>query len=293
MELSTALDFARTTTKSVLTTVRADGRPQLSNVLQRGVGDDGVIRVSITTNRAKYVNLDARRGRHCASPAITGPTPCSRATSPCPTWRPATMRRSRWPPAAARGRRASNSDDFRAAMVRDGRVLVRLRPTAPRHAGCDRGPRGGSDRAGRAGHQQPHLLRHHHAPHVDHQLARSSAGIASSCPTTQFNRRFDEQHQEELPRLGRDRPRRARLGEPEPHHPLVARERHVDDGTDAELHPIARPDLGRSVPGSIQRSRTSSIVAMSSTSRRGHGGPRAAVASSADRGTARRAARRG
>jgi PPOX class probable F420-dependent enzyme len=56
MDLSTALQFARTTTKSVLTTIRADGRPQLSNVLHV-VGDDGVIRVSITTTRAKYANL--------------------------------------------------------------------------------------------------------------------------------------------------------------------------------------------------------------------------------------------
>ena len=56
MDLSTALEFARTTTKSVLTTIRADGRPQLSNVLHV-VGDDDVIGVSITTARAKYVNL--------------------------------------------------------------------------------------------------------------------------------------------------------------------------------------------------------------------------------------------
>ena len=56
MEIATALDFARTTTHSVLTTVRRNGRPQLSNVLHT-VDDGGIIRISITADRAKYKNL--------------------------------------------------------------------------------------------------------------------------------------------------------------------------------------------------------------------------------------------
>jgi PPOX class probable F420-dependent enzyme len=56
MELGPALDFARTSRQSVLTTIRGNGRPQLSNVLHH-VGDDGVIRISITADRAKYRNL--------------------------------------------------------------------------------------------------------------------------------------------------------------------------------------------------------------------------------------------
>ena len=56
MELSDAVDFARTTRQSVLTTIRRNGRPQLSNVLH-AVGDDGVIRISVTADRAKYKNL--------------------------------------------------------------------------------------------------------------------------------------------------------------------------------------------------------------------------------------------
>jgi PPOX class probable F420-dependent enzyme len=56
MELTSALDFARTTRQSVLTTIRGNGRPQLSNVLHH-VYDDGVIRISITADRAKYRNL--------------------------------------------------------------------------------------------------------------------------------------------------------------------------------------------------------------------------------------------
>src|SRR3954452_25412605 len=56
MDLDQALGAARATHQSVLTTLRRDGRPQLSNVLH-GVGDDGVIRVSTTADRAKYANL--------------------------------------------------------------------------------------------------------------------------------------------------------------------------------------------------------------------------------------------
>jgi PPOX class probable F420-dependent enzyme len=56
MELADALDFARTTRQSVLTTIRGNGRPQLSNVLHH-VFDDGLIRISITADRAKYRNL--------------------------------------------------------------------------------------------------------------------------------------------------------------------------------------------------------------------------------------------
>jgi PPOX class probable F420-dependent enzyme len=56
MELSRAVDFARVNRHSVLTTIRRNGRPQLSNVLHH-VSDDGVIRISITADRAKYKNL--------------------------------------------------------------------------------------------------------------------------------------------------------------------------------------------------------------------------------------------
>ncbi len=56
MELSDALDFARTNRWSVLTTIRRNGRPQLSNVAHQ-VADTGLIRISITASRAKYNNL--------------------------------------------------------------------------------------------------------------------------------------------------------------------------------------------------------------------------------------------
>jgi PPOX class probable F420-dependent enzyme len=56
MELSSAVEFARTHRQSVLTTIRANGRPQLSNVMH-AVTDDGVVRISVTADRAKYRNL--------------------------------------------------------------------------------------------------------------------------------------------------------------------------------------------------------------------------------------------
>jgi len=40
----------------VLVTLRANGRPQLSNVFHN-LGEDGLIRISITADRAKYHNL--------------------------------------------------------------------------------------------------------------------------------------------------------------------------------------------------------------------------------------------
>lgn len=56
MDLADAVAHARTTRNSVFVTVRGNGRPQLSNVWHH-VGDDGLIRVSITATRAKYKNL--------------------------------------------------------------------------------------------------------------------------------------------------------------------------------------------------------------------------------------------
>lgn len=56
MDLSDALTTARANRESTLTTIRRDGRPQLSNVLH-AVGDDGAIRISTTADRAKFKNM--------------------------------------------------------------------------------------------------------------------------------------------------------------------------------------------------------------------------------------------
>src|SRR3954453_4494257 len=56
MQLAEALEAARATHHSVLTTLRRDGKPQLSNVLHY-VDDEGVIRISTSVDRAKFHNL--------------------------------------------------------------------------------------------------------------------------------------------------------------------------------------------------------------------------------------------
>ena len=56
MDLDAALTFARAHRNGVLVTLKADGRPQSSNIIHT-VTDDGRIRISITADRAKYKNL--------------------------------------------------------------------------------------------------------------------------------------------------------------------------------------------------------------------------------------------
>jgi PPOX class probable F420-dependent enzyme len=56
VELSEALDFVGARQQGVLTTIRANGRPQLSNIIYIA-GDDGLLRISVTDSRAKTVNM--------------------------------------------------------------------------------------------------------------------------------------------------------------------------------------------------------------------------------------------
>ena len=56
MELTEALEFVRARKNGVLTTIRSNGRPQLSNILY-ALGDDDVARISVTDSRAKTANL--------------------------------------------------------------------------------------------------------------------------------------------------------------------------------------------------------------------------------------------
>jgi PPOX class probable F420-dependent enzyme len=56
MDLTEALTFVRARRQGVLTTLRANGRPQLSNIFYVP-GDDDVLRISITDTRAKTANM--------------------------------------------------------------------------------------------------------------------------------------------------------------------------------------------------------------------------------------------
>jgi PPOX class probable F420-dependent enzyme len=132
MDTEKALQAARDTHQSILVTLKSDGKPQLSNVLH-AVGDDGVVRVSTTTDRAKYANV---RRTPWAALHVNGPT----------FWGYAVLEgeASLSEPVAAPDDAAADElveiyraisgehddwDDYRAAMVRERRVVVRLTPT--------------------------------------------------------------------------------------------------------------------------------------------------------------------
>ena len=131
MELDHALDFARTHCQSVLTTIRSNGRPQLSNVMH-AVLDDGTIGISITADRAKYHNLvrEPWAALHVTqedfyayvvieadvelSPVAAQPDDAA-VEGLIELYRAMAGEHDDW-------------DDYRRAMVEDKRVLVRLRP---------------------------------------------------------------------------------------------------------------------------------------------------------------------
>ncbi len=132
MELEKALTFARDHRQAVLTTIRSNGRPQLSNVLYV-VFDDGLIRVSITTDRAKYRNLTREpwaalhisRQDFFAYVVLEGDVELSPVASRpddatvdelVEYYREGSGEHEDW-------------DAFRQAMVDDHRVMVRLTPT--------------------------------------------------------------------------------------------------------------------------------------------------------------------
>lgn len=132
MELAAALDFARDHRQSVLVTMRRDGRPQLSNVLHT-VDADGVVRVSVTADRAKYKNalrepwvaLHVSRDDFYAYAVLEGPaelSPIAELPNDATTdelvehYRAAVGEHEDW-------------DEFRRSQVADRRVLIRLRPT--------------------------------------------------------------------------------------------------------------------------------------------------------------------
>lgn len=132
MELSDALGLARGRTQSVLTTIKRDGRPQLSNV-GHTAGDDGLIRVSITATRAKYHNLVRTPW---AALHVNGATFWSYAVLECDAEltpvaqdpHDATVDELVEVYTAIAGTEHPDWDEYRHAMVAEQRVVLRLRP---------------------------------------------------------------------------------------------------------------------------------------------------------------------
>ncbi len=132
MQVTDALDFIRDKHHGILITEKSDGRPQSSNVAYF-VGDDDVIRLSVTAGRAKTRNL-RRTGRASlhvnrddfwAYAVIEGDaelTPV--ATDPDDDTADQLVAYYR----AVAGEH-DDWDEYRRAMVADQRLIVQLRPT--------------------------------------------------------------------------------------------------------------------------------------------------------------------
>ncbi|WP_073948112.1 PPOX class F420-dependent oxidoreductase [Streptomyces kebangsaanensis] len=115
----------------VLVTLKRDGRPQLSNVSHAYCPDERVVRVSITDDRAKTRNLrrDPRASYHVTSPDRRAYTVAEGTADLSPV---AEDPHDETVGELVRLYRDVNGehpdwDDFRAAMVRDRRLVLRLR----------------------------------------------------------------------------------------------------------------------------------------------------------------------
>jgi PPOX class probable F420-dependent enzyme len=131
VDVALGLEFARERHQGVLVTLKRDGRPQLSNVAY-AVGPDRVVRVSVTTDRAKTANLrrDVRASLYVGrddfwayvvlegtaelSPVCTSPDDAT-ADELAALYR------------AVRGEDHPDWAEFRRAMVAERRLVVRLR----------------------------------------------------------------------------------------------------------------------------------------------------------------------
>jgi PPOX class probable F420-dependent enzyme len=131
MELTEALEFVKAHKNGVLTTIRANGRPQLSNIMYVP-GDGDTLHISITDSRAKTRNLrrDPRASlyvvgdsffQYVVLEATAELTPVT--TDPHDTtadllvdyYRTGSGEHPDW-------------EEYRAAMVSDGRLILRLVP---------------------------------------------------------------------------------------------------------------------------------------------------------------------
>ena len=131
MDIDAALAYARPIKKGVLVTLKADGRPQLSNIMF-AVGEDGAIRISVTDSRAKTANArrDPRVSLHVTASdfwsyavfegeaelsAVAAAPDDAAVDELVDLYRSLQGEHPDW-------------DEYRASMVADGRLVLRLRP---------------------------------------------------------------------------------------------------------------------------------------------------------------------
>ena len=132
MELSDAIQFVRDHRNGILITEKSNGRPQSSNIAYLVDGDDHIL-ISVTDGRAKTANL-RRTGRaslhvnrddfwaYAVIEADVALSPVAADPHDATTdalveyYRTLAGEHDDW-------------DDYRAAMVREGRLLLSLAPT--------------------------------------------------------------------------------------------------------------------------------------------------------------------
>jgi PPOX class probable F420-dependent enzyme len=124
------LDLVAGSTRGVLATLKRDGRPQLSNIGYAYDRDAGVVRISVTADRAKTRNLqrDPRASLHVTSPDFWSWAVVDGTADLTPV--AADPHDGTVEELVAYYRAVSGEhpdwDEYRSAMVTDRRLVVRL-----------------------------------------------------------------------------------------------------------------------------------------------------------------------
>lgn len=133
MQLSEAVNWAAEHTVGVLITIRSDGRPQSSDIVY--YVDDAVFSISVTAGRAKTINLrrDPRAVLHVTDEkswsyvSLDGTVELSPpSTTPGDTTSDALVEYYE----RMAGKPHPDWDEYREAMVTEGRLLARFTPTS-------------------------------------------------------------------------------------------------------------------------------------------------------------------
>jgi PPOX class probable F420-dependent enzyme len=133
MELDAALAYVRDRHRGVLLTLKRDGRPQASNIAY-SLGDDGIIRISVTGTRAKTANArrDPRVALHVTAEdfwsyvVLEGEAELSAVATEWGDDAVEELIGLYW---STQGEHP-DWDDYRRAMVDDERMVLRVRPDA-------------------------------------------------------------------------------------------------------------------------------------------------------------------
>jgi PPOX class probable F420-dependent enzyme len=120
-----------TRNRGVLTTIKRDGRPQLSNVAYTFDADSRLIRISVTDDRAKTKNLrrDPRASFYVTTPDLGAYVVCEGLAELTPVAKDPNDATVEELIDVYRSILGEHPDwaDYRAAMVAEKRLIVRLR----------------------------------------------------------------------------------------------------------------------------------------------------------------------